>query len=69
MEIYDNAKFLNEQLHGLAKFKQALELIETAYCAKPKFRMQQLILEMINEWIRIAEKTVINCKLKEEGYN
>ena len=69
METYDNAKFLNGHLQGLAKFKQALELIETAYGAKPKLRMQQLIVAMINEWIRIAEKTVINCKLKEEGYN
>ena len=66
MEIYDNAKFLNEHLLGLTKFQQALELIETAYGAKPKFRMQQLIIEMINEWIRIAEKTVINCTSRQE---
>ena len=66
MEIYDNTKFLNEHLQGLAKFKEALELIETAYGAKPKFRMQQLIIEMINEWIRIAEKTVINCTSRQE---
>ena len=69
MEIHDNTKFLNEHLQGLTKFKEALELIETAYGAKPRFRMQQMIIELINEWIRIAEKTVINCKLKEEGNN
>ena len=66
MGIYDNTKFLNEHLQGLTKFKEALALIETAYGAKPKFRMQQLIIEMINEWIRIAEKAVINCQARQE---
>ena len=67
--VYDNEQFVSEHLQALANFKGALKLIETAYGEKPQFRLQKHIIEMINEWIRIVEKTIMNCKLKEETRN
>ena len=67
--VYNNEQFINDHLHALIKFREALTLIETAYGEKPQFRLQKHIIEMINEWIRIVEKTIMNCKLKEKNTN
>ena len=63
--VYNNEQFINDHLHALIKFREALALIETAYGEKPKFRMQKHIIEMISEWVRIVENTISRCKLKE----
>ena len=65
--VYDNAKLLDNNLKGLANLNEALVLIQTAHCEFPLFSLRGKIVELMQDLIRIVERTVRNCQLREEG--
>ena len=64
--VYDNAKLLENNLKGLADFREALALIESAHCEFPLFSLRMGIIELMEDLIRIMVKTVRNCQLRED---
>ena len=64
--VYNNAKLLENNLEGLANFKEALALIESAHCEFPLFTLRNGIIELMEDLIRIMVKTVRNCQLRED---
>ena len=64
--VYDNAKLLENNLKGLANFKEALALIESAHCEFHLFSLRMGIIELMEDLIRIMVKTVRNCQLRED---
>ena len=64
--VYDNAKLLENSLKGLADFREALALIESAHCECPLFSLRMGIIELMEDLIRIMAKTVRTCQLREE---
>ena len=65
--VYDNAKLLDSNLKGLADLREALVLIQTAHCEFPLFSLRGKIIELMQDLVRIMDRTVRNCQLREEG--
>ena len=53
-------------MKGLASFREALALIESAQCEFPLFSLRVGIVELMEDLIRIMAKTVRTCQLRED---